>query len=416
MLERGALSEATAIDGVLATATRCGPSESGSRSSLNRANWIGRCHAKAPKAELMEQQVQAPPAGGQSPGLIEPLTSIRFFAAIFVVMYHSGSTFVAAQPHVPAIVKSILLNGYTGVTFFFVLSGFILHHTYRGRLAGAASLRKYAVARFARIYPVYLITVVVMFPFVGGNYDWRDVPQFLLLHWWITAPWPIMGLWNGPSWTISVEAFFYVCFPGLTSWAVRISNRAIGITLVLLAAVDFATGSSAFFSLHPAYYDWLRWVPTPIVRLPEFVIGVLVGELHYRRHGRSFPVPVWVPAVGLAAVLAISSAPWVASAVTLLAALLIAAIAGDRGSLIGAVLKHRWLVILGAASYSLYLLHQPVHFYMVWLFGDSRWLVPLQYLAVIAASLAMFHWFEEPAREWIRARGRMKPSAIDKVS
>jgi peptidoglycan/LPS O-acetylase OafA/YrhL len=177
-----------------------------------------------------------------------------------------------------------------------------------------------------------------------------------------------------------------------------------------------ATGSSAFFSLHPAYFDWLRWVPTPIVRLPEFAIGVLVGEFHFRRADKPFTVPSGVPIVGLIAVLSISHEPWVASAVTMLAALLILAIAGDQGSLVARVLQQRWLVLLGAASYSLYLLHQPIHFYMVWLLGHQRWLVSLQYLGVVVASIVTFQYFEEPVREWIRARARMKPSAIEEVS
>lgn len=348
--------------------------------------------------------------------LIKPLTSVRFFAALFVVMFHSGSGFITAQPHVPGIIKSVLLNGYTGVTFFFVLSGFILHHTYRGKLNGGESIKRFAVARFARIYPVYLITVLVMFPFAGVNYDWRDVPQFLLLHWWITAPWPLLGIWNGPSWTISVEAFFYVCFPWLTAGATKLQTRSIYVALLALAVLDFATGSSEFFSLHPTYFDWLRWVPTPIVRLPEFVIGVLVGELHFRRSGERFSVPSWAPIVALVFVLCVSHEPWVASAVTVLAALLILAIAGDHGSLVARVLDKRWLVLLGAASYSLYLLHQPVHFYMSWLLGESKWLVPLQYFVVIGGSVLVFLYIEEPAREWIRSRVRMRPSAFEEVA
>lgn len=367
-------------------------------------------------ANRTTQRAHPTEADAASVNLIKPLTSVRFFAAIFVVMYHSGSGFITAQPHVPGVIKSALLNGYTGVTFFFVLSGFILHHTYRCKLVDREDIKRFAVARFARIYPVYFITVIVMFPFAGVNYDWRDLPQFFLLHWWITTPWPILGIWNGPSWTISVEAFFYLCFPWLTIGATKLSTWSIYIALLALAVLDFATGSSSFFSLHPAYFDWLRWVPTPIVRLPEFVIGVLVGELHFRRNGKRFPIPSWMPIAVLFLALCISHQPWVGSAVTMLAALLILSIAGDHGSLIARVLQQRWLVLLGAASYSLYLLHQPVHSYMVWLLGASKWLVPLQYLVVVSASVFVFVYIEEPVREWIRSRVRMRPSVIEEVA
>jgi peptidoglycan/LPS O-acetylase OafA/YrhL len=53
-----------------------------------------------------------------APNLVEPLTSIRFFAALSVVLFHSGASFVSASPHLPLFLKTLLMNGYSGVTFF----------------------------------------------------------------------------------------------------------------------------------------------------------------------------------------------------------------------------------------------------------------------------------------------------------
>jgi peptidoglycan/LPS O-acetylase OafA/YrhL len=347
--------------------------------------------------------------------LIKPLTSIRFFAAMIVIMYHSGSGFINTLPNAPTSLKSFLLNGYVGVPFFFLLSGFILHLTYRGRLIDRKSLWNFAVARFARIYPVYLLAIVVMVPFVSPFQGWRDVPQFFGLQWWVTSPNPFSTMWNGPSWTVSVEIFFYFCFPFLSAMAGRLRCRSIAIMIGAILAVCLITGSPSFWCLRPANFDWLRWVPTPIVRLPEFLLGVLVSELHLRREGRPFPIPAWLPPAAAVAIMCVSHDQWVGTAVTFLAALAVVAIAGSPTTRFTHFLQHRWLVLMGAASYSLYLLHQFVHFSTVAVLGPSKATVLIQYPAVLILSVIVFLRFEEPAREWIRRRGQMKPSAMEQV-
>jgi peptidoglycan/LPS O-acetylase OafA/YrhL len=349
-------------------------------------------------------------------GLIKPLTSIRFFAALYVVVYHSGSQFAMMRPEIPGVIKTFLLNGYVGVTFFFALSGFILHHTYRGKLAEPGKLKGFAVARFARIYPVYLLATVAMVPFTPSFGGWADVPQFLGLHLWITTPVPLFGGWNGPAWTVSVEIFFYFCFPWLSALATRLGSRSILVILAFLLLFTLVTASPTFVSTHPARFEWLRWVPTPLVRIPEFIIGLLVAEWHARREGKRFPLPSWVVALGLIIVLALSNEAWVGTAVTLLTATMVAAIAADQGSLFARMLQQRWLVLLGAASYSLYLLQQPIHFTSVALLGTQKAMLVLQYPAMLGGSLLVFLFFEEPVREWIRTRVRMKPSVIEQVT
>lgn len=353
---------------------------------------------------------------GRAPNLIKPLTSIRFFAAMIVIMYHSGSGFINTLPSAPSALKSFLLNGYVGVPFFFVLSGFILHLTYRGRLVGRQSLWNFAVARFARLYPVYLLSIVAMVPFVSPFQGWHDVPQFLGLQWWITSPNPFSTMWNGPSWTVSVEIFFYFCFPFLSGFAARLSTRSITIIIGALFVICFVFGSPAFWCLRPANFEWLRWVPTPIVRLPEFLLGVLASELHVRREGLPSPIPAWLLPLAAVTIMCVSHSQWVGTLVTFLAAFAIIAIAESPETRFIRFLRQRGLVLMGAASYSLYLLHQPVHFYLVWLLGPEKWLVPLQYITVLIASVIVFKRFEEPAREWIRARWHITPSAMEQLA
>jgi peptidoglycan/LPS O-acetylase OafA/YrhL len=85
-------------------------------------------------------------------------------------------------------------------SLFFVLSGFILQYTYRGRISSGAQVKKFAVARLARIYPVYFLTVAPMLPFFTLS-GWGDVPQFFLLHWWVQDASLGIANWNMPSFT-----------------------------------------------------------------------------------------------------------------------------------------------------------------------------------------------------------------------
>jgi len=345
--------------------------------------------------------------------LIRPLTSIRFFAALAVVVYHSGAAFAAASPHIADPIKTLLLNGYLGVTFFFVLSGFILQLTYRGRIATSAQVRKFGIARFARLYPVYLLAVLAMLPFATVK-GWADVPQFLLLHWWIPNGALGWNDWNMPTWTLSVEFFFYLCFPFMSRLAEKLRSRSLSASVVALLVFAAITGSSALIDNQFALFAWMKWTPVPLLRLPEFLIGVFVAELHLRGH--RLTIPAWPIALLLVAGLAVTASPRIAAFATAMSALLIAAIAGDQRSRFARVLSMRWLVLLGAASYALYLMHQPVHFAVLALLGSAKTVVVLQYPILIAVSIALFLFYEEPVREWIRKRIAMRPSANQEIA
>ena len=345
--------------------------------------------------------------------LIKPLTSIRFFAALAVVIFHSGASFVSVNPHVPGPLKTLLMNGYVGVTFFFVLSGFILHQTYRGRIATVGEVKRFGIARFARLYPVYILAVLAMLPFTTLA-GWGDVPQFFLLHWWI--PNGALGWtdWNMPSWTLSVEFFFYLCFPLISRGAARVGTRWLITIIATLLCFDLITAGSSAIDNRTVMFGWMHWIPIPLLRLPEFVIGICAAEIVLR--GDRVAVPSWVPAVALIAGLCVSGNPRMAAFATAMAVLLIAAIASDdRGSTFAKALSARWLVILGGASYAMYLMHQPVHFAVERWLGSSKAMIALQYPILIIGAVAMFHFIEEPMRKRIRAVGRMKPSTGDQI-
>lgn len=351
------------------------------------------------------------PTTATPPGkLIRPLTSIRFFAASGVVLFHSGASYVSANRSIPAWIGTLLLNGYLGVTFFFVLSGFILQITYRGNL----NLGKFWIARFARIYPVYLLAVLAMLPFVEFA-GLRDLPQFFLIHRWRPNDVGGWSNWNMPSWTLSVEFFFYLCFPALSALAQRTDRIALWATIIAIIVFDAITTSSSLSDVRGAPFAWMRYVPLPALRLPEFVLGICAAELHVRQADWSFPFPSWLPAIILGGALCLSAASGLAVLATAMSAILIAAVASDRDSRFVRFLAAAPLVLLGGASYSLYLLHQPVHFAVAALVGHSKLLLAIQYPVLIGVSLLVFTFYEETMRERIRSWFGRRPSVISEI-
>ncbi len=136
------------------------------------------------------------------------LTSLRFFAAASIVYFHMQTFKVL--PSVPNPDFAL------GVSFFFVLSGFILAYNYRDLARG--DLGRFYIARFARLFPVHIVTFVFAALFVLPWNLWTFGPSLItvpynltLTHAWL----PLGGLvfsWNAVSWSISAELFFYLLF------------------------------------------------------------------------------------------------------------------------------------------------------------------------------------------------------------
>ena len=193
----------------------------------------------------------------------------------------------------PPVLQAFLRTGYAPVSVFFVLSGFVLAYSYSLETRFSSdSIRKFAVARFARIYPGYFCGLLLMIPFVlppsFKNLTVLDMARaplsLLMLQSWI----PETAIsWNGPGWSISVEMLFYLSFPvlGVSLWKLR--NRTAWLTAAALiwlfsmllplwsvsaSVQDFGTVSALVdvpTSNHIA--NFIRF--HPLVRLPEFCFG-----------------------------------------------------------------------------------------------------------------------------------------------
>ncbi|MCJ1710101.1 acyltransferase [Clavibacter michiganensis subsp. phaseoli] len=292
------------------------------------------------------------------PALLRPtlpsLTGLRWVAAFVVFAYHVRNTGYFSG-HGQEAMSRVFGAGATGVSLFFLLSGFVLAWSDRPGRTPAAFWRH----RLARIYPVHLVTLVAALLLAGSalpgirTADPRAVvADALLVSSW-KADWWQAG--NPVSWSLTCEAFFYLVFP----LVIPLLRRARA-DLLIAAAVLLATVVVVGPVLASAGHLPVFWYAFPLTRLPEFLLGVVLALLLRTgawRGARILPA-LAVALAGYAAAAAWPASPLGTAGFTVVGfALLITALA--RADVAGrrTVLATRPLVTLGVLSYPFYMAH-----------------------------------------------------------
>ncbi|MFE9450078.1 acyltransferase family protein [Streptomyces sp. NPDC006739] len=349
------------------------------------------------------------------------LTGLRFVAAFLVFCFHISISGLSAPSTAQHAFARTAGAGAVGVSFFFVLSGFVLTWSARPDDTARAFWRR----RAAKIYPNYVVAFALS---VVGLYATGHTVGFLvgaanlgLVQAW----WPDPGVYfgaNSVSWSLACEAFFYALFPALLPVLGRVRpERLWAGAAVCVAAVCAVPVAAA--PLPAGRHYWFVYIFPP-VRLLEFVLGMVMALLV--KSGRLPRFPVWSVAVLL--VLAYAVTPYFppdaeTSAVTVIPfALLIATVAVADVEGRRSVWRSRWAVWLGEVSFAFYLVHQSV---IVDLMRglDAQGSAPAKAWTLTAASLALsvalaglLHRFVEvPAmrrlgRRRTRTSGRLGPA------
>jgi peptidoglycan/LPS O-acetylase OafA/YrhL len=323
------------------------------------------------------------------------LTGLRFFAAALVVVVHVGHLFSPA-------VAEITDHGKVGVSFFFLLSGFILTWS----ASPGDTVGRFYRRRAARILPLHWVTWAFALLVVMPVRDVTEAPQdsaasFLLLQAWTPGT---TYATNGVAWSLSCELFFYALFPLLLPVFQRMTARR-RLQFAAAAALAVVAAGLVVPSLFAVYIF-------PPVRLGEFVLGIVLA-LAMRDGWR----PAWSlrGAVLLATIAtAVTFAPGApaaptAVAVTLLPflALIASAARADIETTDGVygVLGRPLLVRLGEWSFALYMTHTLV----IRLFVDvvdtqaaRAALLPALVAACVLVSGACFTWIERPLERRLR--------------
>ncbi|HEY0795534.1 MAG TPA: acyltransferase [Acidisarcina sp.] len=349
------------------------------------------------------------------------MTGLRAFAALNLVFFHFS------DPKSFGWFAPIVYNGYTSVSFFLLLSGFILTYNYGDRAAqGGLGKREFWIARFSRLYPVYIFTLVVSLGMLAEEFRSRSAGQFalgavltpLLLQGWHPM---LATFWNTPAWTMSTEAFFYVIFPFVIVW--RRPKRLRPLLAAMFALWIAGMVLPALYmwlhpdgDLWPGRYTsgmWLRALKfTPPPHLPSFLFGILLADVNARlpqaNHARFA-----FGALGLAGVYGVlcfaDRLPYVFLHDGLLMPLYGSIILGLAGqNFISRFFGLAPFVRVGEASYCLYLLHFNL-WDLIHRFGwmDRTHLIRLDpwisYLMLVAGALLTMQWIERPGQRWIKS-------------
>jgi len=354
------------------------------------------------------------------------LNGLRFLAALAVVIFHYAPR-VEAYTCVPGIIKNLINEGPAAVGFFFILSGFVLAHRH---LYGGAPLqtpKAFYWARFARLYPAYLLAFLLFLPIAVQRYVLNPSPALMGHHTFLLSAvlsclmlqsWtPLAQAWNGPSWSLSVEAFLYLMFPLIGLRLVNLSRR--NTILVLLISWLIPSG------LAVAYIA--RWIPdviwrtyvtdNPLLWLPLFVMGICASR--FVSNWNKFPTSEAniLSTFSFVALIFIALAwphRWADVLVTggiapLLVAVIICSTRPSRWitKTIGGPLLSR----LGEASYLPYILQAPVWHYWQEITNSLRGVQPASVVVLwqfaafvpllILISLGVQRYGETPLRAWL---------------
>jgi peptidoglycan/LPS O-acetylase OafA/YrhL len=384
--------------------------------------------------EIKQPQSPAPPAAHttRKPPL-PALTGIRTLLAIFIVLFHF------TPPHL-GLLYPIIDNGYVFVGVFFLISGYVLTYNYADR-AKTLVKREFWLARFSRLYPVYLLVLLISFPMVQD--EWHARSRFEFWQGMILTPLVLQGwspsvatFWNTVAWTLSSEVVLYAAFP----WLIRLPWPKKPARLILLIIALWIIGlvpHSLYLLFNPDHIvgpvdrysstqliRFLKYTPLPYVC--TFLIGVTLGKLQHAliisERQRLLLSCVSLALVGVFFYTLVGHTPYLLMHGGLMTPVFAALILGLSGPHpISTLFSWRPLLLIGESSYCLYLLHfnvfQLLHTYHVperlHLAALEPW---LSYGILILIALAAFHFVETPARKAILSRFSHKNRPLTAVA
>ena len=322
---------------------------------------------------LMTERVEAaspsaavPKAGPESAGIatkLPSLTGLRWLAAFLVFGFHVGTLDLIQTPSYHHKWDMVFGGGASGVSFFFVLSGFVLVWSARSD----DTVFRFWRRRLAKIYPTHVVMWVVIIAVAAlwwGDSIRHDyaVGGFFLLQPWINYkdfPYSI----NPVSWSLGCEAFFYLCFPLVLPLVKRSGVRLLYVLAGLMVVLIY--GAALYRLRLPVHYQYWFVYMFPPVRSLEFWLGVFVGELVVRRRWNG--PGLWVSTViAVAVYTSVGDVGWfpihaghdwgaanlAAAFVLLIAGAAMADIGGEASPW-----RHPILVWLGEVSFAFYMVH-----------------------------------------------------------
>jgi peptidoglycan/LPS O-acetylase OafA/YrhL len=339
--------------------------------------------------------------------MLNALTSFRFIAALMVFIYHAG-------------IGNSYQTGYIGVSFFFILSGFIMTYTYRDKLSkqDPYHVKKYFIARLAKIYPVHVLTFFLAVPYYFFIplkhetilYVFQAITNLLLIHSFI----PFGNIsFNGVSWSLSDELFFYLLFPYiLFATLTKLTKIRDKFIIILLIWIIFAL---AFIALPENNFSiWLTYY-FPGVRIFEFFVGIILGiifletKVYLSKFSNFIFSLTEITSILLLSIIVYSATSFSQNIRFSLIfipflGLIIFVFAFQKG-IFSKIMSKNIFIYLGEISFSFYMLHNLVlsYIYFLWRPNLGSTMTILFCLTItLILSILLFNFYEEPIRKKIK--------------
>jgi len=361
----------------------------------------------------------------RKPAPLKALTGLRCFAALNIVFFHFSN------PQWFGFLAPVVNAGFISVSYFILLSGFVLAYNYAERARnGELDRKRFWEARFTRIYPIYFLSLLLSLNLLRSNYQTHTHAMFwtgvvltpLLLQGFVPA---VATFLNTPAWTMSAEAAYYVIFPWVAKWK-RPERMAPHLTKMAgVWALGLVPGA-LYIAFNPdgiarpdrwSYGPWLWALKyTPYTHVFSFVFGVMLADLD-RMIERTAQLRLWLGIIGFGGIYALLSLgslmPYAIMHDGVLMPLfgcIILGLAGENP--LAHALGVRPLVFVGEASYCLYLLHfnlwNLIHgSHVLDALGLIRFDPWISYVLLIALAVFALHFIEKPVqrklREWMHA-------------
>lgn len=322
------------------------------------------------------------------------LTGIRGIAALWVFLFHFP----------PTHQLPVFANGYLGVDFFFILSGFILTHAHCRTLSlNRSSILSFFRNRVTRIFPLHLVALsaviatVWLVPdftqsFAPDFFNWHDLPYHIFL----VQGWTQFSAgWNGPAWSLSAEWLAYLLFPFMLLSIKKLDIRLVQIFMYILlgAAILFYETTSIEQMSHAGKTGVLRMAV-------GFTVGMLAYRVFQTQKINLHPIFVVVPIFLCTLVTVIQ--PAILCFFTL--AILLCA---QGNNILASSLGCKAIVFLGEVSFSFYILQWLIIEWGKYVTQHIGYSVPV-YTAVVVmtwiTTLAAYKYIETPMRMWGRPR------------
>ena len=315
-----------------------------------------------------------------APQTFRTLEAGRGLAALLVVLFHAAGTLSAPKYFGEAVADGAFGWGYAGVFFFFVLSGFIIVHVHASDIGRSGRLCRYLTKRAVRIYPLYWLVLAGIVALGAAGIGDAAVPERIVASVALVGP-DNKATVVAVAWTLYHEILFYAVF---AAW---IASVRLGVLVTILWGMAIAAGLTAGLPL-PAYvyapvnllfgYGALTWRLSQ-VRIPAAATVAMIAAATFVAAGADV---VWWHRLGELAheqVFGLAAAVGLAATVSL-----------ERRR---AVAVPAPLLLLGAASYSIYLVHFPLVSLLAKLcvrFGVAgRVPVEIAFIGVVALSVAI---------------------------